>query len=107
GREMVEPFRLVPLASERDADQAVRLVEVGVERERALELGRRRRLIATVRDRLPELQVGPGVVRTPAELALQRLASLGRLLERQIDAAEGPIDAATEPAQFPAALECA
>src|SRR2546426_2720282 len=56
-RQVVEALGLVALAPEGDAGQALCLVGVGVEAERALELGERGRAVPGVVERLAELGV--------------------------------------------------
>src|SRR5207249_11330514 len=89
--EVVETFPFLSLAAERDTNEAVGLVEVGVERERALELRERGMLIAGLGERLADLEVRPAVVGMPGEVAPERLASSIGLLERVVDGAERPI----------------
>src|SRR5436309_14825799 len=100
-RQVVEPLGLVALAPEGDAGQALCLVGVGVEAERALELGERGRAVPGVVERLAELGVREGIVGMPGEVALERLARLGRLLERHVHAPERTIDATTDAPEAP------
>ena len=102
---MVEALGLVALAPEGEAGQALRLLGIGVEAQRTLELGERRAALVQVRERLAELGVHEGVVGMLAEVALERLARLGRLLERHVHGPERTIDPTTEAAELTTLLE--
>src|SRR6266403_116420 len=85
-RQVVEALGLVAIAPEGEAGQALRLLGIGVEAQRTLELGERRAALVQVRERLAELGVREGVVGMLGEVALERLARLGRRLERHVHA---------------------
>src|SRR5438445_2460395 len=104
-RQVVEALGLVALAAEGEAGQALRLLGIGVEAERALELGERRAALVQVRERLAELGVHEGVVGTLAEVALERLGRLGRPRERHVHGPERTIDPSAEAAEVTALLE--
>src|SRR5438132_2320231 len=104
-RQVVEALGLVALPPEGEAGQALRLFGIGVEAQRTLELGERRAALVQVRERLAELGVREGVVGMLGEVALERFARLGRLLERHVHAPERTIDATAEAAEVTALLE--
>src|SRR5438034_4330569 len=104
-RQVVEALGLVALPPEGEAGQAMRFFGIGVEAQRTLELGERRAALVQVRERLAELGVREGVVGMLGEVALERLARLGRLLERHVHAPERTIDPTTEAAEVTALLE--
>src|SRR2546425_9000820 len=104
-RQVIEALGLVALAPEGEAGQALRLFGIGVEAQRTLELGERRAALIQVRERLAELGVREGVVGMLAEVALERLARLGRFLEGRVYAPQWTIDATAEAAEITAFLE--
>src|SRR5438093_3890547 len=104
-RQVVEALGLVALPPEGEAGQAMRFFGIGVEAQRTLELGERRAALVQVRERLAELGVREGVVGMLGEVALERLARLGRLLERHVHAPERTIDPTAEAAEITALLE--
>src|SRR2546428_1898398 len=104
-RQVIEALGLVALAPEGEAGQALRLFGIGVEAQRTLELGERRAALIQVRERLAELGVREGVVGMLGEVALERLARLGRLLERHVHAPERTVDPTTEAAELTTLLE--
>src|SRR5438874_2182763 len=104
-RQVVEPLGLVALPPEGEAGQALRLFGIGVEAQRTLELGERRSSLVDVRERLAELGVREGVVGMLREVALERLARLGRLLERLVHAPQWTIDTTAEAAEVTTLLE--
>src|SRR5438093_380947 len=104
-RQVVEALGLAALPPEGEAGQALRLFGIGIEAERTLELGERRAALVQVRERIAALGVHEGVVGMLAEVALERLARLGRLLERHVHAPERTIGPTTEAAELTTLLE--
>src|SRR4029077_9758383 len=97
GAELEEALPLVPLPAKRQAQQAVRLVEPVVEPGRALVLAHGVVVLTGLGERLAELEMRPAVGRVRADVLLQDRNRLVRLLQREVDGAQRPIDPAAVP----------